>query len=209
MVRLAACVDHCKPFDFMNRDVLWRKLALCGIPSKLVKMIIGLSFSIYDAVTCDGAISHIPLDTRVLRHVSCPNRFQHLQSTSVTMLKRNEFTGQRCLALPVLVQKNEGACFSLASLAGLAVFLRELDAVSFRRIFDYQWHDYMSNDLVLKGAGLTQVTCIVCERQVLQVFYEYVVRLPAENPAHWFRSCRDLWLDHVDGASTGFTNTSH
>ena len=34
------------------------------------------------------------------------------------------------------------------------------------RILGYRWHDYMSNDLVLKEAGLRQVACVVCERQL-------------------------------------------
>ena len=40
----------------------------------------------------------------------------------------------------------------------------------------------MSNDLVLREAGLRQVTCIVRERQLR--LYGHVARLPAENPAH-------------------------
>ena len=50
-------------------------------------------------------------------------------------------------------------------------------------------NDYMSNDLVLREAGLRQVTCIVRERQLR--LYGHVVRLPAEDPAHRILSCRD------------------
>ena len=32
------------------------------------------------------------------------------------------------MALPILVQKDEGLCFSLAGPAGLAVFLQDLDS---------------------------------------------------------------------------------
>ena len=54
-------------------------------------------------------------------------------------------------------------------------------------VFGYRWHDYMSNDLVLREAGLRQVTCIVHERQLRL----YVARRPAEDPAHRILSCRD------------------
>ena len=47
----------------------------------------------------------------------------------------------------------------------------------------------MSNDLVLRVAGLRQVTCIVRERQLR--FYGHVARLPAEDPAHQILSFRD------------------
>ena len=38
-------------------------------------------------------------------------------------LERNEFAGQRCVALPILVQRDEGPSLSLAGPPGLAVFL--------------------------------------------------------------------------------------
>ena len=53
--------------------------------------------------------------------------------------------------------------------------------MSFRRILSYRWYDYMSNDLVVREAGLRQISCIVRERQ----------RLPAEDPAHQIFSCRN------------------
>ena len=46
----------------------------------------------------------------------------------------------------------------------------------------------MSNDLVLRVAGLRQVTCIVRERQLR--LYGQVAQLPAENPVHRI-FCRD------------------
>ena len=39
---LAVYVDLRKAFALLNQDVLWRILALCGIPPKLVNMICGL-----------------------------------------------------------------------------------------------------------------------------------------------------------------------
>ena len=39
----------------------------------------------------------------------------------------DEFAGQRCVALPILVQKDEGPSLSLACPPGLAVFLRDMD----------------------------------------------------------------------------------
>ena len=57
------------------------------------------------------------------------------------------------------------------------------------RILGYRWHDYVSNDLLLRKAGLRQVTCIVRERQLR--LYGHVARLPAEDPSHRILSCRD------------------
>ena len=48
---------------------------------------------------------------------------------------------------------------------------------------------YMSNDQVLREAGLRQVTCIVRERQLR--LYGHMARLPAEDPAQRILSCRD------------------
>ena len=45
------------------------------------------------------------------------------QSTTGTSLERDEFAGRRCVALPILVQKDEGPSHWLASPPGLAVFL--------------------------------------------------------------------------------------
>ena len=61
--------------------------------------------------------------------------------------------------------------------------------MSLRRILGYRWHDYMSNDLVLKKATLSQVTCVVRERQLH--LSGHVARLTAEDPAHRILSCRD------------------
>ena len=41
---LEAFIDLCKALDSVNRDVLWRTMALRGIPPKLVDLISGLSF---------------------------------------------------------------------------------------------------------------------------------------------------------------------
>ena len=38
--------------------------------------------------------------------------------------------------------------------------------MSIRRILRYLWHAYMSRDLVLREAGLIQITCIIRERQL-------------------------------------------
>ena len=82
--------------------------------------------------------------------------------------------------------------------AGLAVFLRYLNSdrrtetetelfgtMSLRRILGYRWHDYMSNDLVLRQAGLGRVSCKVRERQLR---LGHVARRPAEDLA--LQKCR-------------------
>ena len=67
--------------------------------------------------------------------------------------------------------------------------LNSFGTLSLRRILGYRWHDYMSNDIVLREADLRHVTCIVRERQLR--LYGHVARLPTEDPAHWILSCRD------------------
>ena len=63
---LAVYVDLRKAFDSVNRDLLWRILALRGIPPKLVKLISGLYFGTESALWCDGTNSdYLPVDTRV------------------------------------------------------------------------------------------------------------------------------------------------
>ena len=94
-------------------------------------------------------------------------------------LEHDEFAGRRCLALPILVQKDEGQSLSLAGPPGLLYScetwtltgelrrrLNSFGTMSLRRILGYRWHDYMSDDLVLREAGLSQATCIVRERQL-------------------------------------------
>ena len=60
--------------------------------------------------------------------------------------------------------------------------------MSLRRIHGYRWYEYMSDDLVLREAGLGQVSFIVRERQLR--LYGHVARFPAEDPAHRILSCR-------------------
>ena len=50
--------------------------------------------------------------------------------------------------------------------------------MSLRRILGKRWHDYVSNDLALREAGLRQVTCILRERQLR--LYAYVAQLTAD-----------------------------
>ena len=119
-------------------------------------------------------------------------------------VERDEFAGRMCVALPLLVLKEEGSSFSLSGPAGLAIFMQDLDCdrraksetflnffatISLRRILVYRWHVYMSNDLVLRKAGLRQVSCIVRERQ-LRV-YRHVARFLVVDPAHRILSYRD------------------
>ena len=68
--------------------------------------------------------------------------------------------------------------------------LNYLNPLANRRILGYRLQDYMSNDLVLRVAGMRHVTCLVRERQLRT--YGHVVRLPAEDPANRVLSCRDL-----------------
>ena len=60
---------------------------------------------------------------------------------------------------------------------------------SLRRTLGYRWHDCTCNDMVLKKAGLRQLTGIIQERQLR--LYGHVARLPTEDPAHRILFCRD------------------
>ena len=53
----------------------------------------------------------------------------------------------------------------------------------------------LMDDLVLREAGLRQVTCIVRKRQLC--LYGHVARLPVEDPAHRIFPCGDLrgWIE--------------
>ena len=61
--RRGGYVDLRKAFDSVNRDVLWRILALRGIPPKLVNLISSLYSGTESAARCDGTISdHSPVN---------------------------------------------------------------------------------------------------------------------------------------------------
>ena len=53
-------------------------------------------------------------------------------------------------------------------------------AMSHGRFLGYRWHVYMSNHLLLREAGLRQVTCMVGVRQM--PVYGHVARFPAKDP---------------------------
>ena len=61
--------------------------------------------------------------------------------------------------------------------------------MSLRRILGNRWHEYMSNDLVLREVGLRQVTCI---RECQLSLDWHVARLPAEDPDHRDPRCWTL-----------------
>ena len=102
-----------------------------------------------------------------------------------------------CVALLILLQEDEGlslrslvlySCRTWSLTGELKRRLKPFGTISLRRILGYRWHDYMSNDLVLREAGLGQVTCLVRERQLR--LYGFVARWdPAEDPAHRIFYC--------------------
>ena len=56
---LAACVDRCKAFDSVNRDVLWRILGLRGVPPNLIDLMSELYSGTESAVRCGDTISDL------------------------------------------------------------------------------------------------------------------------------------------------------
>ena len=94
------------------------------------------------------------------------------------LCKRTKVRVFRSLVLPVLLYSCE-----IWTLTGeLKRRVNSFGTTSLRRILGHGWHDYMSNDLVLRGAGLRQVTCVVRKRQLR--LYGHMARLPAVDPVH-------------------------
>ena len=132
-------------------------------------------------------------------------------------MERDEFAGRRCVTLPTLVQKDEDPSFfpclscrsrCIPARPGLSgVLRRRLNSsgtMSLRRILGYRWHDYMSNDLVLVEIGLRQVTCMVRDRQLPNALWACGATLcEGSRPSDTSLSISE-WLDHAEGASTGF-----
>ena len=58
-----------------------------------------------------------------------------------------------------------------------------------RRILGYSWQDHVSNQEVLRRAGMSRVTCLIRERQLR--FYGHVVRFPMDDPAHRILNVKD------------------
>ena len=82
------------------------------------------------------------------------------------------------LVMPVLLYSFEAWTLT----AYLRRWLDSLATSSLRRILCYSWQDRMSNQEVLRGAGMSRVTCLIWERQLR--FYGHVVRFPMDDPAH-------------------------
>ena len=78
------------------------------------------------------------------------------------LCKRRKIRVFRSLILPVLLY----SCETWTLTGELRRRLIFFGTMSLRRILDHRWHDYMSNDQVLREAGQRQVTSIVRERQL-------------------------------------------
>ena len=79
---LAAYIDLRKVFDSVNQGVVWRLLALRGIPPNLANPISGLYSGTEIAVRCDDTISHyFPEYCGTSGMCPCPNTLQHLPCT--------------------------------------------------------------------------------------------------------------------------------
>ena len=60
---------------------------------------------------------------------------------------------------------------------------------SLRRILDYHWSDFVSNERVLGETQMRFATCIVRERQLRP--YGHMARFPNADPAHQILSARE------------------
>ena len=87
--------------------------------------------------------------------------------------------------------------------------LNSFGTKSLRRILDYRWSNFMSNEWLLRETQMRFVTCIVRERQLR--LYGPVARFPDSYPAHQILSAREScewrrpmgrprasWLQQVD-----------
>ena len=79
------------------------------------------------------------------------------------------------------------SCGTLTITGELRRRLNSFGNMSLRRILGYRWHYYISNDLELREAGLSQVICIVRERNYASMgkWRDF-----PEDTAHLVVSCR-------------------
>ena len=80
------------------------------------------------------------------------------------------------LVMPVLLY----SCEAWTLTADLRRRLDSFATTSLRRILGYSWQDRVSNQQVLREAGMSRVTCLIRERQLR--FYGHVVRFPMDDP---------------------------
>ena len=91
----------------------------------------------------------------------------------------------RSLVLPVLLY----GCETWMLTKYLKNRLNVFGTKSLRRILGYRWSDIVSNDRVLRDAGIRCITCIITQRQ-LQL-YGHVARFPENDPAAQILSARN------------------
>ena len=91
----------------------------------------------------------------------------------------------RSLVLPVLQDR----CETWTLTRDLRWRLKSFGTRSLRRILDYHWSDFVSNEWLLRETQMRFVTCIVREHQ-LQL-YGQVAHFPDADPAHQILSARE------------------
>ena len=142
--------------------------------------------------TYQGSVIHsctsceLEVNRRLGRALSAMNSLDEGMWRCRYLCKRTKVQIFRLLVLPVLLY----SCETWTLTGELRQRLNSFATTVCRFadiVLGYRWHDYMSNDVVLREAGLRQVTCIVRESQLR--LYGHVARLPAEDPAHRILSC--------------------
>ena len=101
------------------------------------------------------------------------------------LCRRTKVRVFKALVIPVLLY----GCETWTLTKDLKRRLNAFSTKSLRRIMGYSWRDYVSNQDVLDGADMRQVTCLITERQLRH--YGHVARLPDDDPAHMVISERD------------------
>ena len=93
------------------------------------------------------------------------------------LCKRSKVQVFRTLVLPVLLY----GCEAWTLTRSLRQRLNSFGTMSLRRILGYRWLDRVSNQRLLREAGMRYVTCIIRERQLR--LFGHIARLPEADPA--------------------------
>ena len=91
----------------------------------------------------------------------------------------------RSLVLPVLLY----GCETWTLTRDLRWRLNSFGTRSLRRILDYCWTDFVSNERLLRETQMRFVACIVREHQLR--LYGHVAHFPDADPAHQILSARE------------------
>ena len=122
------------------------------------------------------------------------------------LCRRTKIRLFRALVLPVLLYGSETWSIGARERGRLNSFSTR----ALRRIMGYRWDDFVTNERVLREAGMSQVTCMIRQRQLR--LFGHVARFPESDPVSRVISQRIspawrrprgrppvTWLQRIDG----------